>query len=419
MLKKVDVLVIGGGAIGASISASLKLLSDKLTVTCIERDPSYTYASSALSVGSIRQQFSLPENVNISQYGIDFIHALSQDPENSVQFDSGGYAFLSTSENGAKQLRENVQVQRDCGANVKLFGTGAAFQEHFPWCNVDDVTEATLGSPGEEGWFDPFTLTTALKRRAVASGANFIEGEVCKIDCSNVDGNSRTVEKVYYRNKEGEISEIKGGIVINAAGCWSQGILDLALGGNGCHSEAAGRILPVVAKKRNVFVVHCPTLLEPSVPLLVDTSGMYVRREGDPSRGLYLCGGMESKHTDDPDCIGTEDELVVDHDLWMNHLWPALAYRIPAFEECKVTSSWAGFYDYNTFDQNALLGLLPEFNNFHTATGFSGHGIQQAAAVGNAMAELIVHGEYREIDLSRFNASRVVEGKPIYEQNIV
>ena len=94
------------------------------------------------------------------------------------------------------------------------------------------------------------------------------------------------------------------------------------MGGNGSHSEAAGRILPVVAKKRNVFVVHCPTVLEPSVPLLVDTSGMYVRREGDPSRGLYLCGGMESMHTDDSDCVGTQNELIVDHDLWMNHMWP-------------------------------------------------------------------------------------------------
>ena len=133
---------------------------------------------------------------------------------------------------------------------------------------------------------------------------------------------AKTIETIHYRNQEGNIAEIAGGIVINAAGCWSQGILDLALGGDGSHSEAAGRILPVVAKKRNVFVVHCPTVLEPSVPLLVDTSGMYVRREGDPSRGLYLCGGMESMHTDDLDCVGTQNELIVDHDLWMNHMWP-------------------------------------------------------------------------------------------------
>ena len=435
--KLQDVVIIGGGAIGSSIADWILRLSPELSVTCIERDSTYTYASSALSVGSIRQQFSLAENVNISQYGIEFIRELSADPESSVQFDNGGYAFLSTSESGAKQLRENVRVQRECGATVKLFGGGATFKEHFPWCNVDDVTEATLGSSGEEGWFDPFTLTTALKRRAVGRGATFIDGEVCKIDTifkndssgddvgsrSNSSGGSTTCERsvdvVHYRGKDGKVSEIQGGIVVNAAGCWSQSVLDLALGGSGTHSERANEILPVVARKRNVFVVHCPHILDPGVPLLVDTSGMYVRREGDASRGLYLCGGMESMHTDDPDLHGTKDQLVVDHDLWQNHMWPALAYRIPAFEECKVQSSWAGFYDYNTLDQNALIGLLPGFDNHYTATGFSGHGIQQAPAIGRAMAEQILYGEYREIDLTRFDVARVVENKPVYEKNIV
>ena len=94
-------------------------------------------------------------------------------------------------------------------------------------------------------------------------------------------------------------------------------------------------------------------------------------------------------------------------------------YRIPAFEETKVVSSWAGFYDYNTLDQNALLGLLPGFTNFHVATGFSVHGIQQAPAVGRAIAEKIIFNEYREIDLTRFEASRVVNNEPIFELNIV
>jgi len=418
-----DVVVIGGGAIGSSIADSILQTDPSLKVAVIERDSSYTYASSALSVGSIRQQFSLKENVQISQFGIDFIHELSQDEESSVQFDSGGYAFVATSDQGAKQLRENVQVQRDNGATIELFGSGAAFQDHFPWCNVDDVTEATLGSPGEEGWFDPFTLTVALKRRAMARGADYVQGEVCKIDCGGGSigkSDERTIDTVHYRSSDGSMSEVRGGTVVLAAGCWSQNVLDLALGGKeGKRSEETNKILPVVPRKRNVFVLHCPTALLPGVPLLCDPSGMYVRREGDPERGLFLCGGMESVATDDVDCVGYQEELVVDHELWENHLWPSLAHRIPAFEETKVVSSWAGFYDYNTLDQNALLGLLPGFTNFHVATGFSGHGIQQAPAVGRAIAEKIIFNEYREIDLTRFEASRVVNNEPIFELNIV
>lgn len=415
-----DVVVIGGGAIGSSIADSVLRTDPSLKVAVVERDSSYSYASSALSVGSIRQQFSLKENVQISQFGIKFIHELSQDEESSVQFDSGGYAFLSTSDRGAKQLRENVQVQRENGATIRLFGSGAAFRDHFPWCNVDDVTEATLGSSGEEGWFDPFTLTVALKRRAMAGGADYLQGDVCKIDCqTEAASRERAVDTVHYRSSDGYVKSARGGTVVLAAGCWSQSVLDLALGGEGKRSEETNKILPVVPRKRNVFVLHCPTALLPGVPLLCDPSGMYVRREGDPERGLFLCGGMESVATDDVDCVGLQDELVVDHELWENHLWPTLAHRIPAFEETKVVSSWAGFYDYNTLDQNALLGLLPGFTNFHVATGFSGHGIQQAPAVGRAIAERIIFDEYREINLDRFEVSRVLNNEPIFELNIV
>ena len=116
-----------------------------------------------------------------------------------------------------------------------------------------------------------------------------------------------------------------------------------------------------------------------------------------------------------------EDAFPADYcyDLWEQHLWPTPAARIPAFEACKVQSAWAGFYDYNTLDQNALLGPVPGFANLQTATGFSGHGIQQAPAVGRAMAERILFGEYRAIDLARFDVARVAENRPVYEQNIV
>ena len=96
-------------------------------------------------------------------------------------------------------------------------------------------------------------------------------------------------------------------------------------------------------------------VLEPSVPLLVDTSGMYVRREGDPSRGLYLCGGMESMHTDDSDCVGTQNELIVDHDLWMNHMWPGKYFK----SERRACNRVYGKHRRLTF-----LFLLPPSNLF-------------------------------------------------------
>ena len=96
-----------------------------------------------------------------------------------------------------------------------------------------------------------------------------------------------------------------------------------------------------------------------------------------------------------------------------------LAARVPAFEAVKVVNAWAGYYDYDTLDQNAVNGPHPEVANFYLAAGFSGHGAQQAAAAGRAIAELITEGAYRSIDLTRFGYRRRAEAAPLPERNVI
>jgi glycine/D-amino acid oxidase-like deaminating enzyme len=117
----------------------------------------------------------------------------------------------------------------------------------------------------------------------------------------------------------------------------------------------------------------------------------------------------------DPECW----DFDVDHSLFDDIVWPVLARRVPAFEAIKVVNAWAGHYAYNVLDQNAVLGRHPEIANFIFANGFSGHGLQQAPAVGRGIAELILHGAYRSLDLTAFRFERFAEGRLIRETNVV
>ena len=109
----------------------------------------------------------------------------------------------------------------------------------------------------------------------------------------------------------------------------------------------------------------------------------------------------------------------MDHALFDEVIWPALAARVPAFERVRGAGAWAGHYEFNTFDHNALLGLHPNVPNLYFANGFSGHGMQQAPGVGRGIAELVLHGAYRTLDLSPLSVARLAEGRPLLERNII
>ena len=193
---------------------------------------------------------------------------------------------------------------------------------------------------------------------------------------------------------------LEAGIVINAAGPNA-----------GKVAALAGIKLPVEPRKRSVFVFEARDRFD-DMPLLVDPSGIYVRPEGS----VYLTGGAEPEATDGP---ADPADFDPDWPLFEDVIWPVLATRIPAFEAIKPTRAWAGHYDYNTLDQNAVIGPHPDIANFLFANGFSGHGLQQAPAVGKALAELVVHGAYRTVDCTAFGYERIAAGRAFRELNVI
>lgn len=417
-----DIVIIGGGAMGSSIAYWLKQRVGKaLNVVVVEKDPTYRKASTVLSVGGIRQQFSLPENIQMSMYGAQFLREIKKHlsvldmdlPD--VQFAPQGYLVLA-SEGGVEALKENHLIQRECGARVELL-TATQLKQTFPWLNTEGVALGSYGC-GQEGWFDPYLLLMAFKQKAISLGARFIKGEVTGFTYRRIPGMTvidegkrpyRILNRVLVQTEDGETKDITPAYMILAAGPQSGEVGKLAEIGTGLGMLRTS--IPVEPRKRYVYVAHCPNGPGIDCPLVIDSSGAYLRRDG--FGGNYLLGKSPTS-AEEPDITNLE----VDYSFFDNEVWPLIANRVPCFESLKVQSAWAGYYDYNTFDQNAIIGLHPHYTNLILATGFSGHGIQHAPAVGRAITEIIVDGDYTTIDLSRFSFARILQNEPLFERNI-
>jgi FAD-dependent oxidoreductase domain-containing protein 1 len=149
----------------------------------------------------------------------------------------------------------------------------------------------------------------------------------------------------------------------------------------------------------------------PGCPLVIDSSGVYFRPEGPQ----FIGGTSPKEGEEDPDDLPLE----VDYTKFDDVIWPALARRVPAFEALKVTGGWSGYYELNTLDHNGIVGRHPALSNVFFANGFSGHGLQHAPGVGRGVAELIVDGGFRTLDLSPLSPDRVRTGKRLVELNVI
>jgi glycine/D-amino acid oxidase-like deaminating enzyme len=416
--ERFDVVVVGGGVMGSAVAYHLRTLEPRLSVLVLERDPRYVAASSALSASSIRQQFSTPVNIALSRHGLAFLRAapelLAVDGERpQLPFEERGYLYLATAA-GAPTLRSLNGMQRACGADIALLEP-AQLARRFPWLATDDLALGSLGLHGE-GWFDGWSLLQALRRKSRALGAQWRTAEVVGLrlrgggahggqdaqgvrgaqdaqDAQGVEG-AQAVQGVQVADG----TAIDAGVVVNAAGPHAARI-----------ARMAGVELPVEPVRHCVFVVESPTPLA-DCPLVIDPGGLWFRPEGK-----RFIAGVPPRGPRTP----ADATLEVDHALFEEHVWPALARRVPAFEALRQVSAWAGHYEMNTFDHNAIIGKVPGVEGLLLINGFSGHGMQQAPAAGRALAELIVHGGWRTLDVSALGFDRIAAGRPLRELNVI
>ena len=390
-----SIVIIGGGVIGSAIAYHLTLQQPGCEVVVVERDPTYACASSALSASSIRQQFSTDINIRISAYGIGFLRdvgtllACNGDVPD-VGLHEGGYLYLASAA-GEGTLRENHLLQKGHGADVALLDP-AQLAERFPWLALQDVVLGSLGLSGE-GWFDGYLLLTALRRKAQSQGVRYVADEAVGFDMATSDGVQHVAA---VQLKSGTTLPCR--FAVNAGGPWAAAI-----------AGWANIPLPVVGKRRTVFHLSSPVQL-PRCPLLIDASGIWLRPEGQG-----FIAGFAPPQDQDPDFAPLEPE----YHAFEDHVWPTLAGRIPGFEALRMQGAWAGYYEMNTFDHNAIVGLHPACDNLVFANGFSGHGLQQCPAVGRGLAELVLTGGYQSLDLSPLSITRIADNRPLLEKNVI
>ena len=392
-----DVVIIGGAIMGSSTAWFLTDSPDfNGSVLVIERDPSYAQAATTLTNSCIRQQFSQDLNVRISQFGAAFVQNLRQhlggdDRVPQLRVQNFGYLYLANTEAFAAVLRENQQVQLAAGAQTRLMNADD-IRAAYPFYAVDDIILGSINRK-DEGYFDGSTLFDWWRRSARERGVEYVTNEVVAIT-RNPAGTR--VDSVTLAS--GQV--IACGQVVNASG--TRGARTAAM---------AGIALPVEPRKRYTWIFTAETPLDRELPLTIDPCGVHVRENG---AGSYMAGGHAAI-----DPAADPDDFTMDHALWQDHVWPAVATRIPAFEAVRVTSEWAGQYDYNVLDQNAVTGPHPELGNFLFLNGFSGHGLQQSPAMGRGTAEWLTYGHYRSLDLGAFHYDRIAANRPLREGAII
>ena len=389
-----DVVIIGGAIYGSSIAWWLtRMAGFDGRILVIEKDPTYAQAATSLTNSCIRQQFSNPTNVAISQFGAEFIHNFqkfmgSSDDVPALTLQNFGYLYLADTAEQADALRDSQQVQAQLGAGTRHL-TPQEIAADYPFYNLDDILAANHNRVNE-GYFDGGTMFDCFRRMARKNGAEYLTDEVVAMTREG----SRVISVTL---KSGAI--IPCGQVVNASGTRAS-----------ATARMAGLDIPVEARRRYTYIFDAAEPLERDLPLTIDPSGMHFRTDGR----YYMAGGAP-----DHDIAVDVDDFDADHNLWEDKFWPIIAHRIPQFERIKVLNMWVGHYDYNVLDQNAILGAHPEVQNFLFVNGFSGHGLQQAPAIGRGIAEWITHGAYRSLDLAPFGVARVLRGEKFLEKAVI
>jgi glycine/D-amino acid oxidase-like deaminating enzyme len=366
-----DVVVVGGGAVGVSVAYHVAAAGAG-SVLLLEREDALGTGSTGRCAGGFRHQFSSRVNIELSLASVRMITSFGEEHGLPLDVWQDGYLFLVRSEPVWRDFISSVELQRSLGVEVEVL-TPEEAAGLIPGLSTDGMIGATFGP--RDGIADPSGLTEGYATLARRAGAEIERG--VDITSVNVDGH----RVVGVRTTKGDVA---APVVVNAAGPWAARLAD-----------TAGVRLPVEPIPRQVVVTGGFEGMPDRRTLVIDTeSTFYFHRE---AAGVLMgMGGIDEKPSFDTS---------VDQRFIEEQVLPRAVEVFPPVESAGLAYSWAGLYEM-TPDRHPVVGEAPGAKGFYLANGFSGHGFQHAPIVGKLLAELIVEGKARTVDISSLGLER-------------
>ncbi len=363
-----DVVIIGGGIVGASTAFHLAEQGQKNVVLC-ERDL-LAQASTGLCVGGIRQQFSHPANILLSQEVVRLFERFEEEFGVDIQFRQAGYIFLAQHSDTWEDVKTSVQIQHKYGVPVELLPP-EEIKSRWAYLEVNDLEGGTFCP--EDGYADPYLVTMAFANAARRLGVHIRE---------QTHVTAISVEHGRIRGVSTTQGPISAPIIVNTAGAWGGEI-----------ARMAGLKIPVEPYRRQVFATKAFDLIPRPVPMVIDLDSLFYFRGEDP---CIILGMSDREET--PSFNTHVDRA------FLERVIEAAVNRAPVLEKAELLRGWGGLYAI-TPDENPIIGAIPEIEGFLCAVGFSGHGFQHGPAVGRILAELICKGQ-TDFDLTPFAHDR-------------
>jgi sarcosine oxidase subunit beta len=381
-----DVVIIGGGIVGASIAYQLTSAGCP-NVVILERETSQGKGSTGKSMGGVRAQFSTPVNIQMSLFSIPFFGDFERVLGHPSGYRAQGYLFVATEQRHLDYLRANYDRQVAAGLTAARLITADEIVCMVPELRADDIIGGSFCST--DGFVDPYSVMTGFSLRAIDQGARLVrDAEVIAIERDALGIAAVKTASATFATR----------IAVNCAGAWSASI-----------AKMVGLDLPVEPLRRMLVPTEPFDKVAHTAPMTIDMStGFHFRPEG---LGLLLAWN------DPHETPGYK--LNVDRAFVEKILTHAVS-RVPVLEEAEVNPSraWAGLYEM-TPDHHPILGAAPGVPGFYLANGFSGHGVMHSPATGKILADLILTGSTDLIDASLLNYQRFAEGREIEETAVL